>query len=196
LRPIPVPQQHGVIPMKRFIHVLALTSAIVVVGLAYGQQKRVSPHETVSAVIAGNRVTLTYGRPYTKSPKGADMRKIWGGLVPYGKAWRTGADEATTLITQQPIMIGTETIPAGVYTLYTVPMEGEGSKLVFSKLLGQWGIPVNEKNDVVRVDMTKSTLDKPVDQFTMAVERAGMGGNIKLMWENTQFTVPFTTVKK
>ena len=187
--------------MKRFIHVLTLSAALVAVGLAFGQQKKLSPHETVSAVIAGNRVTLTYGRPYTKSPKGSEMRKIWGtsgdkALVPYGKAWRTGADEATCLITEQPIMIGTETIPAGAYTIYTVPMDGEGSKMAFSKHLGKWGIPVDEKNDVARVDMTKSTLDKPVDQFTMAVERAGMGGVIKLMWENTQYTVPFTVVKK
>jgi Protein of unknown function (DUF2911) len=182
--------------MKRFIHVLTLSAALVVVGLAFGQQKRVSPHETVSTVIAGNRVTLTYGRPYTKAPKGSEMRKIWGGLVPYGKAWRTGADEATCLITEQPLMIGTETIPAGAYTIYTVPMEGEGSKMVFSKHLGKWGIPVDEKMDLVRVDMTKSALDKPADQFTMAIERDGMGGKIKLMWENTQYTVPFTVVKK
>ena len=183
--------------MKRFIHVLALSTALVVVGLAFGQQKRVSPHETVSTVIArDHRVTLTYGRPYTKSPKGGEMRKIWGGLVPYGKAWRTGADEATCLITEQPIVIGTETIPAGAYTIYTVPMEGEGSKMVFSKHLGKWGIPVDEKNDLVRVDMTKSELETPVDQFTMAIEKDGMGGKIKLMWEKTQYTVPFTVVKK
>src|ERR1041385_8070638 len=65
-----------------------------------------SPHETTSAVIEGNRVTVTYGRPFTKDPKTGEMRKIWGGLVPYGAAWRMGADEATTLITQKPIMIG------------------------------------------------------------------------------------------
>ena len=187
--------------MKRCVHLLTLTAAVVVAGLAYGQQKRISPHETVSTVIAGNRVTLTYGRPYTKAPKGGEMRKIWGtsgdkALVPYGKAWRTGADEATNLITEQPLMNRPETIPAGAYTIYTVPMEGEGSKMVFSKHLGKWGIPVDEKNDLIRVDMTKSDLEKPVDQFTMAIERDGMGGKIKLMWENTQYTVPFTVVKK
>jgi Protein of unknown function (DUF2911) len=182
--------------MKRIRPIVTLAAAIFIVGLAFGQQKRISPHETISAMIAGNRVTITYGRPYTKSPKGGEMRKIWGGLVPYGKAWRTGADEATTLITQQPIMIGDATIPAGVYTLYTVPDESGASKLVFSKRLGQWGIPVDEKNDLFRVDMTKEPMDKNVDQFTMAIERAGMGGVIKLMWENTQFSVPFTVVKK
>ena len=60
------------------------------------QQKRISPHETISARIEGNRVTITYGRPYTKDPKTGEPRKIWGGLVPYGQPWRMGADEATT----------------------------------------------------------------------------------------------------
>jgi hypothetical protein len=182
--------------MNRSLPVLTLVAAAFVAGPALGQQKRISPHETISAMGAGNRVTITYGRPYTKSPRGGEMRKIWGGLVPYGKAWRTGADEATLLITQKPIMIGDTTIPAGAYTLYTVPMESGASKLVFSKSLGQWGIPVDEKNDLVRVDMTKSDLEKPVDQFTMAIERSPTGGVIKLMWENTQFAVPFTVVKQ
>src|SRR5271157_1209291 len=77
------------------------------------QQKRTSPHETVSGVIDGSRVTVTYGRPYTKDPHSGEARKIWGGLVPFGKVWRTGADEATLLITQKPIVFGDTTIPAG-----------------------------------------------------------------------------------
>jgi hypothetical protein len=181
--------------MNRSRVILKLVAAVFVAGPALGQQQRLSPHETVSAVCAGNRVTLTYGRPYTKAPRGGEMRKIWGGLVPYGKAWRTGADEATLLITQQPIMIGETTIPAGAYTLYTVPAESGASKLVFSKRLGQWGIPVDEKNDLVRVDMTKSDMDKQVDQFTMGIDKSPTGGIIKLMWEKTQFSVPFTVVK-
>jgi hypothetical protein len=182
--------------MKRSIPLLALAAAVAVVWPVLGQQARVSPHETISAVIGGNRVTITYGRPYTKGPKDGQMRKIWGGLVPYGKAWRTGADEATTLITQKPLMIGDAMIPAGVYTLYTVPMESGASKMAFSKKLGQWGIPVDEKEDLVRVDMTKEPLDKAVDQFTMKIEKTDAGGVIKLMWENTQFSVPFTVAKK
>src|SRR6478672_7649170 len=79
-----------------------------------------SPHETTSTVVEGNRVTITYGRPFTKDPKSGEMRKIWGGLVPYGKAWRLGADEATTLITQQPIAFEDTIVPAGAYTLYMV----------------------------------------------------------------------------
>jgi len=163
---------------------------------AAAQRQRLSPHETISAVIDGNRVTLTYGRPYTKNPRGGEVRKIWGGLVPYGEPWRMGADEATTLITQRPIEIGGKTVPAGAYTLYMVPEENGTSQLAISTRLGGWGIPVDTAHDLARVDLTKEALDKPVDQFTMAVSRNSSGGGLlKLSWESVQFSVPFTVQK-
>ena len=155
-----------------------------------------SPHETTGAVIDGNRVTITYGRPYTKAPRSGEARKIWGSLVPYGQPWRMGSDEATTLITQKALVIGGTNIPAGVYTLYMMPSETGTSQLVFSTALGGWGIPVDTKHDFAKVDLTKTTLDNPVDQFTMAVSRnSGGGGVIKLSWENTAYSVPFTIAK-
>jgi hypothetical protein len=155
-----------------------------------------SPHETTSAVIDNNRVTISYGRPYTKAPKTGEVRKIWGGLVPYGKAWRMGSDEATLLITQQPIVLGGTEIPAGAYTLYMVPEESGAAKLAISKKIGQWGVPVDEKNDLARVDLTKGATASPVDQFTMKVEKNPSGGGlIKMSWENTEYSVPFTVKK-
>src|SRR5580658_9365696 len=112
----------------------------------------------ISAFIDKNRVTITYGRPYTKSPKTGEMRKIWGGLVPYGAIWRTGADEATLLITQKPITIGDATVPAGAYTLFTLPNEDGTAKLVINKQIGQWGVgnkSYDEKQDLARVDLKK-----------------------------------------
>ena len=163
------------------------------------QQKRVSPHETISSVIDGNRVTIVYGRPYTKDPKSGEVRKIWGGLVPNGKVWRTGADEATLLITQKPIMIGETTIPAGAYTLFTLPAEDGSAKLIINKQVGQWGVgpgSYDQKQDLARIDLTKEAQDKPVDQFTMAVAKNPSGGGlIKLMWENMQYSTAFTVVK-
>jgi hypothetical protein len=155
-----------------------------------------SPHETTSAVIDGNRVTITYGRPYTKHPKSGEVRKIWGGLVPYGKAWRLGSDEATLLITQQPITLGGVDVPAGAYTLYMVPNESGASKLAISKKVGQWGVPVDEGSDLARVDLTKGNAATPADQLTMAVQKNPSGGGlIKITWENTEYSVPFTIKK-
>ncbi|MGA9451091.1 MAG: DUF2911 domain-containing protein [Verrucomicrobiia bacterium] len=183
--------------MKKLISTLVITTIAVVSALpVMAQQKRLSPHETISAVIDGNRVTITYGRPYTKNPRTGEVRKIWGGLVPYGKVWRTGADEATLLITQKPLMIGATEIPAGAYTLWTLPQEDGTAKLLINKQIGQWGVgpgSYDEKQDLARVDLKKEALDKPVDQFTMAIAKGASGGGVlKLMWENTQFSVPFT----
>ena len=156
-----------------------------------------SPHETTGAVVDGNRVTITYGRPFMKG------REIWGKLVPYDKVWRTGSDEATLLITQKPIAIGGTTIPAGAYTLFTLPAADGSAKLIINKQIGQWGAShgdpkeiYNESLDIARIDLKKDALDKPVDQFTMAIEKnASGGGLLKLMWESTQFSAPFTVKK-
>jgi hypothetical protein len=158
-----------------------------------------SPHETTSAVVEGSRVTVTYGRPFTKDPHSGEARKIWGELVPYGKVWRTGSDEATTLITQKPLMFGDTAVPAGAYTLWTLPAEDGSAKLIINKQIGQWGVgpgSYDEKNDLARIDLTKTALDTPVDQFTMAVSKNPSGGGLlKMSWENTQYSTAFTVQK-
>ena len=189
--------------MNQFKSTLVIAAVILSSSPLMAQQKRVSPHETISAVIDGNRVTVVYGRPYTKDPKTGENRKIWGGLVPYGKIWRTGADEATLLITQKPIVFGETTIPAGAFTLWTLPNEDGTAKLVINRQIGQWGVSprdpkqaYDEALDVARIDLKKDVLDKPVDQFTITVEKNPSGGaTLKMMWESAQFFVPFTVKK-
>ena len=182
--------------MKTLISTIAITALACALTLPVSaQEKRVSPHETFSARVSGDRITVTYGRPYTIKPGTTEVRKIWGGLVPWGDPWRLGADEATSLITQKPLVFGDKTIPPGAYTLYMVPQENGASQLVFSSALGGWGIPVDTDHDVARVDLIKTDLDKPVDQFTMAISRESGGAVLKLSWETTQFSVPFTVQK-
>ena len=161
----------------------------------------ISPHETISTVIGdrrtGCRVTITYGRPFTRDPKTGEPRKIWGGLVKWDKADRLGADEATLLLTQQPLQLGETVIPAGAHTLYLIASETGPSRLAFSTNLGKWGVPVDETHDLARVELKKDPLEKTVDQLTLAIvnEPAAGGGVLKIMWENTQFSVPFTVKK-
>ena len=189
--------------MNQFKSTLVIAAFILSAAPLMAQQKRLSPHDTISTVIDGNRVTIVYGRPYTKDPKTGEARKIWGTLVPYGQIWRTGSDEATLLITQKPLAFGGTTIPAGAYTLWTLPNEDGTAKLVVNKQIGQWGATrgdlkeiYNESLDVGRIDLKKDVLDKPVDQFTMVIEKNPSGGGLlKMMWENTQFSVPFTVKK-
>lgn len=183
--------------MKRAFACLAVLAALLVGTLPLlAQQKRASPHETISTVVDGSRVVLVYGRPYTTKPGTSEARKIWGGLVPYGKVWRTGADEATLLISQKPMVFGDATIPAGAYTLFTLPQEDGTAKLIISKDLGEWGLQYKPENDLARVDLTKATLATPVDQFTMAITKTpGGGGVIKMSWESTAYSVAFTIQK-
>ena len=187
---------HG---MKNFGYTLVLVAAAIACAWpAAAQQKRISPHETISKEIEGNRVMVVYGRPYTRYPKTGDARKIWGGLVPYGKVWRTGADEATLLITQKPIELGGATLPAGAYTLWTLPAES-GGKLIINQQIGQWGENnrdpkqvYDEARDVARIDLKKDALKEPVDQFTMSIEANPAGGGmLKLTWENAQYWAAF-----
>ena len=158
---------------------------------AQAQEKRLSPHETISTVVNGNRVTVVYGRPYTTKPGSTVARKIWGGLVPYDKVWRLGADEATLLTTQKAIAIGGTTVPAGAYTLFLLPSADGTAKLIISKQIGQWGEEYDAANDLARVDLTKTTLDQPVNQFTLEILKSPAGGAIQISWENLAYSIPF-----
>lgn len=199
------PMSHGkgdiIVAMKILRCTLVLLAAIAFAWPAAAQQKRLSPHETVSAVIDGNRVTVVYGRPYIKNSKTGEIRKIWGGLVPYGKIWRTGADEATLLITQKPIELGGSTIPAGAYSLWTLPIAEGKAKLIVNKQIGQWGESprgskqtYDEALDVARIDLKKdAALEHPADQFTITVAQdPSGGGTLKMTWENVQYS---TTIR-
>jgi hypothetical protein len=164
------------------------------------QRPRISPHETITTTIDGDEIKLVYGRPYAKKPGTEEVRKIWGGLVPYDKVWRTGADEATLLTTKEPIVIGSLTLEPGTYSLFTFPATDGSAKLIVNKKTGQWGIPYDEKkeaaNELARVDLKKDTLGENVAQFTMAIDKGPSGGGVlKMMWETTQYSVPFTVKK-
>jgi hypothetical protein len=195
--------------MNRITRSLVLIGAVVLCALAplpaLGQQARISPHEVVSAVISNDRIMVVYGRPYTKAPRTGEIRKIWGGLVPYDKIWRTGADEATLITTEVPIVMGGVTIPAGAYSLWMLPSADGSAKLIINKQVGQWGVDeqgwhkvYDQANDVVRADMTKSDLPDSVDQFTISIDRDPAvpgGGLIELKWEKTQYAVAFAVAK-
>lgn len=167
------------------ISVLALAVTSLAQQQPQDKSKRPSPPGIAEATLKGKKVTIEYSRPFMKG------RKVVGGeLVPYGKVWRTGANEATTLTTEIDLNIGGATIPAGKYTLYTLPSE-TGWKLIINKQTGQWGTIYDEKQDLVRVDMKTSQLSDPVEQFTILLEPHGDAlAQLSLQWETTQVSVP------
>jgi Protein of unknown function (DUF2911) len=147
-------------------------------------EKRVSPHEQVSATVGGKKVTVQYGRPYKKG------RPIFGGLVPYDQVWRTGADEATTLTTDGELTIGTLRVPKGSYALFTVPGKSAWT-LIVNKTAKQWGaFSYDAKEDLGRVPLKLGASAAPVEQFTIELSPAGDHKAIlKLSWDKVVATV-------
>lgn len=168
---------------------LAVVLAVPAAGLVAAQQKRASPHETIKATIDGANITVTYGRPYMKG------RKVFGGLVPFGQVWRTGADEATILETDKALMFGPLHVNPGKISLFSLVGESEW-KLVLNKQVGQWGTDYAAGQDLGRVAMKTEKLTAPVEQLTISIDKnpAGKGGLLVIQWETTKATIAFTTM--
>lgn len=147
------------------------------------EKKRASPHADVSANLAGKKITVSYGRPFKKD------RTIFGGLVPWGEVWRTGANEATILTTEADVVIGGLKVPKGEYALFTIPTEKQWT-LIVNKTAKQWGaFKYDVAQDLGRVPMTVATAPKPVEQFTIEMVPAGKQLTLKLSWDKTVASV-------
>ncbi len=115
-----------------------------------------------------------------------------GGVNPYGQVWRTGANDATTFVTTADLMVGGKHVPAGNYTLYSIP-EADKWTLIINKQTGQWGTVYDEKQDLVRVPMKVGKTSAPVEQFTISLDKAGAkAATLKLEWADTQASVDIT----
>ncbi len=145
---------------------------------------RPSPAAKAICELAGGKtITVDYSSPRAKG------RKIFGGLVPYGEVWRAGANEATTFVTTTDVMVGGSHVPAGSYTIFTIPNKDKWT-LIISKKTGEWGIPYpGTDQDLVRVDMKVSATPSPVENFTIAFDKAASGCTLRMEWETTRATV-------
>jgi hypothetical protein len=118
-------------------------------------------------------------------------RKLFGGIVPWGERWRTGANRATHFYTSSDLMIGDLKIPAGEYTLFTIP-EPDGGTLMINKQTGQNGQSYDASQDLGRVPMEISNKKDVTEPFTITIEETDAGGVLKLIWGQTVFSVDFT----
>jgi hypothetical protein len=151
-------------------------------------EKPLSPPASARTIVAGKEISIQYSAPSMRG------RKIMGGLVPFEKVWRTGANAATTLVTQGDLRIGTLAVPRGTYTIYTIPAAGSWT-LIVNRQTGQWGTQYDESQDLGRVTMQLRALPSPVETFVITVEPTGRNrGVLKLTWETTEASVPFELV--
>lgn len=183
--------------MKKFLLILSVILVIILGVLTYFRvyyTKSFSPEEQVKFENADLSVQVVYNRP---SKKG---RIIFGELVPYGKVWRTGANEATTFETNKDLSFGDKVLKAGKYTLWTIPGEQKWS-VIFNSETGQWGVGFNgEANrnaakDVLSVDAPSVTIEKEFEQFTIAIEKSGEDMELTFIWDKTLVALPFTLVE-
>lgn len=140
---------------------------------------QLSPRDTVRANVNGAEVWVDYSRPLKRG------REVFGNVVPWNTVWRTGANAATQLNTSADLVIGGATVPAGKYTLWTLPT-ASGWKIIINKQAGQWGTVYDPQQDLVRVDAKVETLDAPVEQLTIAFD----AGALTFTWDKTKVSVP------
>lgn len=165
---------------------LAGVSTVMMFGLAnVASAQYKSPHESTSVEVGGHKVTITYGRPSLHG------RKMIGEHEPYGKVWRTGADEATTIETNAALDINGLKVPAGTYSLFTIP-NPDSWTLIINKTAKQWGaFNYKEADDLGRTKMQVTKLSSPVEEFTISMTPAGSDAfTLKLRWQDVEATVP------
>lgn len=145
-----------------------------------------SPHVTSEWTLGTAHISLSYGRPSLKGRSEAKM-------MPIGKTWRTGADEATVITTDEPVTFGNVKLAPGSYTINTEP--GATSwQIIFGKLASpkQWGVPYKSDLEIGRAPMIVRKASAPVEQLTYSIDRAAKGGALRIEWGTTSVTAPFT----
>jgi hypothetical protein len=145
-----------------------------------------SPPATAQVSLNGKQVTIKYNAPSMRG------RKVVGGLVPYGEVWRTGANPATTLVTATNLKIGTLEVPAGTYTIYTLPSASQWL-LIVNKQTGQWGTEYHQEQDLGRTPMQGKTLSAPQEVMSISFENTkGNTTQLHVKWETTDEYVTVT----
>jgi hypothetical protein len=151
---------------------------------ASGPMGQLSARDTTRATVAGATFWIDYSRPAKRG------RVIFGELVPYGKVWRTGANAATQFRTDKNLKMGDVTVPAGFYSLFTIPGASEWTLLINSET-GQTGTAHKPERDVYKIPMKVSKLPQPVERFAISVTPDDGGGTLSLEWDTTRASVPF-----
>lgn len=152
---------------------------------AAGSITALSPRDSVLATVGRANLKVDYSRPSRRG------RLVFGGIVPWNRVWRTGANLATHFTTDRTLAFGDVLVPPGKYTLFTVPTEA-GWTLIVNRQTGQWGTEHDPSQDLARVPMRVRRLVTPVEQFTIVVEPRGAGGTLRLLWDATEANAQFS----
>lgn len=179
---------------KKLIRILIIFIGLLLLGgsamyLLKLNTKKHSPEETVTHKAKDATFSVYYNRPFKKN------RTIFGKLVPFGKVWRTGANEATTFTTNKDIMIDGSTLAAGTYTLWTIPNPASW-KVIFNKKEYSWGVSMGGEVkrepdfDALTIEVPTQPLLNSIDQFSIYFENANDFTLFYLAWDRTAVAIP------
>jgi hypothetical protein len=172
--------------LKKYILITAGIFVLLIAGF-FGMRaytKGASPESTAIYEKSGLQIQVNYSRP---SKKG---RVIFGTLEPYGKVWRTGANEATQISVNKPVSFGGKPLKAGTYSLFTIPNK-EMWTVILNSDLGQWGaFTYDDSKDVLRVQVPVITTNEVIEMFTIDFAEGNNMVNMQLMWDQTKVSVP------
>ena len=168
---------------RLLIAILAASLLAASTGNRRVTQNPLSPSAETKMSLGGHTITLEYNAPSVRN------RKLEGGLVPYGRVWRLGADAATTLTTDANLTVGDLKVPKGVYTLFLQASETEWT-LIVNKQTGQWRLTYDPSQDLGRVAMKTSKLGSPVETLKITLKSTSDSqGTLEVTWGHTQATV-------
>lgn len=176
--------------MKKVVIVI-LAIVLLGGGIMFGLRIYTKSHSPTETVSYKDIISVTYSRPEKKG------REIFGSLVPYDSVWRTGANEATIFKTTQNLKIFNRELPAGSYSLFTIPGKEEWH-IILNSETGQWGIDINQRanrrpaNDVLNVVVPASKSSKTIEQFTILFEEVHEDLEMVMMWNKTVVSVPIS----
>ena len=164
--------------------VLTLALMFTLTVQAQDKAKRPSPMRTAVATIPNGEITVQYSAPQVKD------RKIWDALVPYGKVWRTGANEATEITVSHKMKFGGKNLAPGTYSLFTIPDKDKWTVIV-NKELGLWGhYDYKPDNDVLRIEVPSKRIKTTYESFTVRIDTSAQGTTLVLNWDDVEVSIP------
>lgn len=177
--------------MKKILVIAGILVAIVAAGFVGLRiyTKSFSPEGLATYSKQGVDISVVYGRPFKNN------RVIFDGLVPYGKVWRTGANEATVFKSNTDLMIGSELLKKGEYSLFTIP-DKNSWKIIFNRTIPNWGVDMSgnaardEETDALVVEVASIKTNNMFEQFTIDFEEMKNEVDLVLMWDETLVVVP------
>lgn len=179
--------------MKKLLFLLSLVLFTASMAPEVAAQAAPKPRKSplaISQLKSGKTyIRILYSQPHKNE------RDVFGGLVPYGKLWRLGANEATEITLTHKIKIGGKTLQAGTYAVFAIPTTTKWT-IIFNKDVGLWGdYDYKPANDALRIDVPVKLVDQAWEAFTIKFDKAGKGSTLTMVWDKTSVEIPVEILK-